>query len=169
MQYLVELSLVEWLPGGTLRLVEKLAEVAAKIVDVLPIGYSIVDIWLEGKKLKVIVNEESASLEQRALVLPAIVVTIAALVKVLWPILATIGVVIIAWKVAGIVEIIAESEWIKSATEAGFTPDQIKDMQENVRGESITDVLKWISIIGGITIVGVGGIIAFKELRKVKA
>ena len=168
MQYLVELTLVEWLPGGVLRLVEKLAEVAAKIVDVLPTGYSFADIWLEGKKLKIIVNEESASLG-RSLPLPAIVGVIGAVVAALWPVLVLIGVVIIAWKVADIVKIIAKSELIEKATEAGLTPDQIDDLLRGVEKESITDVLKWISIIGGITIVGVGGIIAFKELRKVKA
>ena len=196
MEYLVELSFVEWLPGGSLRLVEKLVEVAAKIIEVLPTGYSITDIWVERKKLKVVVNEPSASLGSaidsvandgsiyveegdfpaQALPLPVIVAIIAAIVTAIWPVLVLIGVVIIAWKVIELFQqkeitrqIIEKSDLIEKATEAGLTPDQINDMLRGVEKERISDVLKWVSIIGGVTIVGVGAIIAFKELRKVEA
>lgn len=174
MQYLAELTLVEWLPGGMLRLVEKLAEIVAKIVDVLPGGYSIIDIWVEGKKLKFIVNEETASLE-RSLPLPAIVAVIQAVVAALQPVLIVIGSVIVSWKVINYFQdreitrqIEEKSKLIEAATEAGLTPDQIDDLLSSVEKERISDVLKWVAIIGGITIIGIGGIIAFKELRKVK-
>ena len=175
MQYLVELGLVEWLPGGGLRLVEKLAEVVAKIVEVLPIGYSVTDIWVERKKLKIIVDDSSASLG-RSLPLPAVIAVIGAVVAALMPLLILIGIVIISWKltevVSGVVDlftIIEKSKLIEAATEAGLTPDQINDMMKGVEKERISDVLKWVAIIGGITIVCVGGIIAFKKLKKVKA
>ncbi|KKM88643.1 hypothetical protein LCGC14_1256700 [marine sediment metagenome] len=175
MQYLVELGLVEWLPGGGLRLVEKLAEVVAKIVEVLPTGYRFTDIWVERKKLKIIVDDSSSSLGI-SLPLPAVIAVIGAVVAALMPLLILIGIVIISWKltevVSGVVDlftIIEKSKLIEAATEAGLTPDQINDMMKGVEKERISDVLKWVAIIGGITIVGVGGIIAFKQLKKVKA
>lgn len=174
MEYLVELSLVEWLPGGSLRLVEKLAQVAAKIIEVLPTGYSFTDIWVERKKLKIIVNETSSSLG-RSLPLIPILAAVAAFIASIWSFLVLIGVVIIGWNIVELFtqkeitkQIIAKSELIDKATEAGLNPDQIDDLLRSVDKERISDVLKWIAIIGGVTIIGVGGIIAFRELRKVK-
>lgn len=165
---------MEWLPGGSLRLVEKLAEISAKIANVLPTGYSITNIWSEQKKLKFIIAEETSL---RALPLPAVIIgIIAAVIDIIWPVLILIGVVIITWKIIDLFiekeitrQIIEKSELIEKAKEAGLNPDQIGDVLSSVDRERISDVLKWISIIAGITIVGVGGIIAFKELRKVKA
>lgn len=174
MAYRVELTLVEWLPGGFLRVAETLAGILAKIANILPTGYSITDIWMDKKILKFIIVE-SIALEERALVLP-IVATIQAVVTALQPVLIIIGSVIVSWKVIDLFQekevtrqIVEKSKLIEKATEAGLTPNQIDDLLSSVDRDKISTVLKWVAIIAGIMAISIGGIIAYKEIKKVRA